>query len=89
MPLKVKADGIISAGNTGAMYATVKFIIGTLPGIDRLPFAAWFPHPTGRSIVLDVGANVDCKPRHLLEFALMGSVFAQEILNIPSPRIGF
>jgi glycerol-3-phosphate acyltransferase PlsX len=83
-----KADAIISAGNTGAMYATVKFVLGALPGIDRLPLAAWFPHPTGRSIVLDVGANVDCKPRHLLEFAYMGSIFAQEIFNIPSPRIG-
>jgi glycerol-3-phosphate acyltransferase PlsX len=83
-----KTDGIISAGNTGAMYAAVKFIIGALPGVDRLPLAAWFPHPNGRSIVLDVGANVDCKPRHLLEFALMGSIFAQEIFNIPSPRIG-
>ncbi|HSE42930.1 MAG TPA: phosphate acyltransferase PlsX, partial [Acidobacteriota bacterium] len=83
-----KADAIVSAGNTGAMYATVKFVIGALPGLDRLPLAAWFPHPTGRSIVLDVGANVDCKPRHLLEFAYMGSIFAQEIFNIPSPRIG-
>jgi glycerol-3-phosphate acyltransferase PlsX len=83
-----KADAIVSAGNTGAMYATVKFVIGALPGLDRLPLAAWFPHPTGRSIVLDVGANVDCKPRHLLEFACMGSIFAQEIFNIVNPRIG-
>lgn len=83
-----KTDAIVSAGNTGAMYALVKFTIGALPGVDRLPLAAWFPHPKGRSIVLDVGANVDCKPGHLLEFALMGSIFAKEIFNIPSPRVG-
>lgn len=83
-----KADAIVSAGNTGAMYALVKFNVGSLPGVDRLPLAAWFPHPTGRSIVLDVGANVDCKARHLLEFALMGSIFAEEIFNIASPRVG-
>jgi glycerol-3-phosphate acyltransferase PlsX len=81
-------DGIISAGNTGAMYAMVKFRIGTLPGVDRMPLAALFPHPAGRTMVLDVGANVDCKPHHLLEFAVMGSIYAEEILNIPTPRVG-
>ena len=83
-----EAGSIISAGNTGAMYAMVKVNVGSLPGIDRLPLAALFPHPNGKSIVLDVGANVECKPHHLLEFALMGSVYAQEILNIESPRVG-
>ncbi len=83
-----EADGIISAGNTGAMYATVKLAVGAIPGVDRLPLAAFVPHPKGRSIVLDVGANVDCKPDHLLEFALMGSVYAEEVLSIPSPRVG-
>jgi glycerol-3-phosphate acyltransferase PlsX len=82
------AQGVVSAGNTGAMYAMVKFEIGTLPGVDRLPLAALCPHPKGKSILLDVGANVDCKPQHLLEFALMGSVYAEEILNIPNPRVG-
>jgi phosphate acyltransferase len=85
---KGKADAIVSAGNTGAMYALVKFNIGSLPGVDRLPLAAWFPHPKGRSIVLDVGANVDCKARHLLEFALMGAIYAKEVFNIAEPRIG-
>lgn len=85
---KSEADAVLSAGNTGAMYAMVKLALGTLPGVDRLPLAALFPHPQGRSIVLDVGANVDCKPMHLLEFALMGSIYAEEILNIPSPRVG-
>lgn len=83
-----RSDAVISAGNTGAMYAMVKFTIGSLPGVDRLPLAALFPHPRGKSIVLDVGANVDCKPRHLLEFALMGSIYAEEILNIKEPKIG-
>lgn len=82
------AQGVVSAGNTGAMYAMVKFEIGTLPGVDRLPLAALCPHPKGKSILLDVGANVDSKPQHLLEFALMGSVYAEEILNIPNPRVG-
>ncbi|HET6267253.1 MAG TPA: phosphate acyltransferase PlsX [Acidobacteriota bacterium] len=83
-----QAQAIISAGNTGAFYAMVKFAVGELPGVDRLPLAALFPHPNGRSIVLDVGANVDSKARHLLEFALMGSVYAQEILGIPEPKVG-
>jgi glycerol-3-phosphate acyltransferase PlsX len=83
-----ETQGIVSAGNTGAMYAMVKIGVGTLTGVDRLPLAALFPHPNGSSIVLDVGANVDCKPHHLVEFALMGSVYAEEILNIQSPRIG-
>jgi len=83
-----EAGGFISAGNTGAIYATVKLNIGSLPGVDRLPLATLFPYPEGRSIVLDVGANVDCKPHHLVEFALMGSVYAEEILDIPSPRVG-
>jgi glycerol-3-phosphate acyltransferase PlsX len=83
-----EAEAVVSAGNTGAIYALVKVMIGTLPGIDRLPLAAHFPHPRGVSIVLDVGANVDCKPQHLVEFALMGSVYAEEILGIPNPKIG-
>jgi glycerol-3-phosphate acyltransferase PlsX len=83
-----EAGSIISAGNTGAMYATVKLNIGSLPGVDRLPLAALFPYPEGRTIVLDVGANVDCKPHHLLEFALMGSVYAQEVLSLKTPRVG-
>lgn len=83
-----EADAVVSAGNTGATYALVKFVIGALPGIDRLPLAAHFAHPNGTSIVLDVGANVDCKPQHLVEFALMGAVYAEEILGIPNPRIG-
>jgi phosphate acyltransferase len=83
-----EAAAMISAGNTGALYAMVKLNIGSLAGIDRLPLAALFPHPNGKTIVLDVGANVDCKPHHLLEFAMMGSVYAQEILNIKNPRVG-
>lgn len=83
-----RSDAVISAGNTGAMYAMVKFTIGSLPGVDRLPLAALFPHPKGKPIVLDVGANIDCKPRHLLEFALMGSIYAEEILNIKEPKVG-
>jgi len=88
LAVKGEAGGFISAGNTGAIYATVKLNIGSLPGVDRLPLATLFPYPEGKSIVLDVGANVDCKPHHLVEFALMGSVYVEEILGIPSPRVG-
>src|SRR5688572_5259277 len=83
-----EVQSIISAGNTGAMYAMVKFNLGSLPGVDRLPLAALFPHPDGKTIVLDVGANVDCKPQQLVDFALMGTVYAQEILNLDLPRVG-
>ena len=83
-----EAASVISAGNTGAIYAMVKLNIGSLSGVDRLPLAALFPHADGKSIVLDVGANVDCKAHHLVEFAVMGSVYAEEILGIPSPRVG-
>jgi glycerol-3-phosphate acyltransferase PlsX len=83
-----EAGAIISAGNTGAIYATVKFNVGALPGVHRLPLAALFPHPDGKTIVLDVGANVDCKADHLIEFAIMGSIYAEEILSIRAPRVG-
>lgn len=83
-----EAQAIVSAGNTGAFYATVKVSVGALPGVDRLPLAALFPHPKGRSIILDVGANVDCKPHHLLAFGVMGSVYAEEVLNVKQPRVG-
>lgn len=83
-----KASGFVSAGNTGAIVAIMKLVVGTLEGVERPALAILVPHLKGYSVVIDVGANVDCKPLHLKQFAIMGSIYAQEILNIPQPKIG-
>lgn len=83
-----KAEAIISAGNTGATMATALFILGPLQGIDRPAIAALLPTLTGNSIMLDVGATVDCKPIHLLQFAVMGHEYAKRIFGKSSPKIG-
>jgi len=83
-----KASGMVSAGNTGAIVAIMKLILGTLEGVERPALAILVPHLKGYSVVIDVGANVDCKPLHLKQFAIMGSIYAQEILKISKPRIG-
>ncbi len=83
-----RADGLVSAGNTGAVMACSKVSIGTLPGIDRPAVTAVVPNLGGRSVWLDVGANVDSKPVHIFQFALMGSMYARQILGIQSPRVG-
>jgi glycerol-3-phosphate acyltransferase PlsX len=83
-----RAEAMVTAGNTGAAMIAAKMVIGTLPGVDRPALAAVFPNPRGRTVVLDVGANVDSKPEHLREFAVMGHFYAQEVIHTPSPRIG-
>lgn len=83
-----RAEAIISAGNTGATMATALFILGPLQGIDRPAIAALLPTLTGNSIMLDVGATVDCKPIHLLQFAVMGHEYAKRIFGKSSPKIG-
>lgn len=81
--------GIVSAGNTGAVMATAKVIAGVLPVVDRPVLTAVFPTQKGRpSILLDVGANVDCKPLHLEQFAIMGDIYSRVIFGIRRPRIG-
>src|SRR5215472_10151555 len=71
-----RANGMISAGNTGAVMTAAKFILGTLESVDRVALAAPFPNARGGvSVLLDVGANVDSKPEHLLQFAVMGEVY--------------
>lgn len=85
---KGEAAAVISAGNTGASMATSLFILGPLRGIDRPAIATLLPTVTGTSLMLDVGANVDCKPIHLVQFAIMGHVFASRILEVSSPRVG-
>lgn len=83
-----KADGVVTAGNTGAMVAVMKLVVGTLGGVERPGLAILIPHLKGFSILIDVGANVDCKPIHLQQFAIMGSIYAEEILKISNPKIG-
>jgi glycerol-3-phosphate acyltransferase PlsX len=79
---------VVSAGNTGALLALAKIIIKTLPGIDRPAMAAIGPSARGDMVMLDLGANVVCDARNLVEFAVMGDVFARTVLGLPSPSIG-
>jgi phosphate acyltransferase len=84
-----KADGLISAGNTGAVMTTVKIVLGTLTGVDRPALAAVFPTSRGKAaVLLDVGANVDCKPMHLEQFAVMGEIYYRVIFGVERPRVG-
>src|SRR5512135_63927 len=83
-----EADAVFSAGHTGAAMSTSLFVLGRVEGVERPAIATFMPTLTGTSIVLDVGANVDCKPNHLLQFAIMGEVFAKYLLRNPNPRVG-
>ncbi len=83
-----EAFGVISAGNTGALMALSKIVIKTLPGIDRPALAALVPSAKGDVVMLDLGANVVCDSRNLVEFAVMGDVFARAVLGLPQPTIG-
>ena len=82
------ADAVVTAGNTGAATVASKTVLHTLGAADRPAIAVRILNPTGSAVLLDVGANVDCKPRHLLQFAIMGSVYARVILGVTNPRIG-
>ncbi len=81
------AQGMFSAGNTGAVMVNAKFILEPLKGIKRPALAVVFPTQKGETIVLDVGANADCRPEHLYQFAVMGSVFFKEIIGGDNPKI--
>nr|WP_232086008.1 phosphate acyltransferase PlsX [Candidatus Nitrosacidococcus tergens] len=83
-----KADACVSAGNTGALMATARFVLKTLPGIDRPAIVSTLPTVLGHCYVLDLGANVDSSAENLYQFALMGSVLASAIDNVPNPRVG-
>ena len=84
-----KAAGFFTAGNTGAAMATAKMVLGMLAGVDRPALAATLPTMNGHpSLLLDVGANVDSDPENLVQFALMGNVYARNLLRIPNPRVG-
>ena len=84
-----EAEGLISAGNTGAVMTTAKIVLGALEGVDRPALAAVFPTSEGTAaVLLDVGANVDCKPQHLEQFAVMGEIYYRVIFGIDRPRVG-
>ena len=83
-----EAAGVVSAGNTGALMALAKFVFKTLPGIDRPAIATYFPTERGASVMLDLGANVECDEHNLVQFAVMGEVFARNVLNREQPSIG-
>jgi phosphate acyltransferase len=82
-----KADAVVSAGNTGAMLAAGLLELRRIPGVMRPAIAVPIPGRRGPSVLLDCGANADARPEHLLQFAAMGSVFAEEILGIPNPEV--
>lgn len=83
-----EASGVVSAGNTGALMALAKIVVKTLPGIDRPAMAAIAPSARGDVVMLDLGANVQCDVRNLVEFAVMGDVFARTVLGLVAPSIG-
>lgn len=82
------ADATVSAGNTGALMATARFVLKTLPGIDRPAICSLMPTITGKTHMLDLGANVDTSAENLLEFAVMGSVLVSALHNITQPSVG-
>jgi phosphate acyltransferase len=83
-----EADAFVTAGNTGGALATAYYRLGTIPGVERPALTALFPVKTGYCVVLDIGANPDCKPETLLQFAIMGSIYAHTVRGIANPRIG-
>ncbi len=84
-----QADGFVSAGNTGAAMATAKMVLGMLPGVDRPALAALIPTKSNKPVLLlDVGANSDCKPLHMAQFAIMGDAYARTVLGVARPLVG-
>src|SRR5580693_508286 len=83
-----RADGVVSAGNTGALMAIAKFVLKMLPGIHRPAIASFYPTLHGESVMLDLGANIECDSENLVQFALMGDAFARSVLGIIEPTVG-
>ncbi|MBO21224.1 MAG: phosphate acyltransferase [Rhodospirillaceae bacterium] len=82
------ANAVVSAGNTGALLAMAMLVLKRLPGIDRPAIASFFPTQRGETVMLDLGANIRCDERNLVEFSIMGEVFARTVLGIEQPTIG-
>jgi glycerol-3-phosphate acyltransferase PlsX len=83
-----QADCVVSAGNTGALMAMAKVVLRTLPGIHRPAIGSFIPTLRGESVMLDLGANIECDAENLVQFAVMGAIFARIVLGIPEPTIG-
>ncbi|THB67875.1 MAG: phosphate acyltransferase PlsX [Desulfovibrio sp.] len=83
-----KAQGVVSAGNSGATVACGMFILGRIAGVERPALASIMYVQDTPTVLIDVGANVDCKPYHLFQFGLMADVLARDVLNIPTPKVG-
>lgn len=85
---QAEVQACVSAGNTGALMATARYVLKTLPGIDRPAIASYLPTRTGQVCMLDLGANTDCTAEHLLQFALMGSTLVTALEHKPNPSVG-
>lgn len=83
-----EVDAIVSAGSTGALLSGATLIIGRVGGLERPALAPFIPTDKGFSLLVDAGANADCKPEYLLDFAIMGSIYVKHVLNIDNPRVG-
>jgi glycerol-3-phosphate acyltransferase PlsX len=83
-----EAAAAVSAGNSGALMALGSLVLGRIEDVDRAAIATLLPSRAGRTVLIDAGANVDCKPQHLVQFAIMGEVYARRVLGIAEPRVG-
>jgi glycerol-3-phosphate acyltransferase PlsX len=83
-----EVECLISAGNTGALLAGGLLKVGRIKGVDRPAIASVYPNVNGMAILVDAGANTECKPRNLLEFGIMGSIYAESVLEIEKPKVG-
>jgi glycerol-3-phosphate acyltransferase PlsX len=83
-----EADALVSLGNTGGIFAAATFKVGRIAGVDRGCIATVIPRPSNEFVLLDAGANIECKPLHLAQFAVMGSVYSREVLRKKNPRVG-
>lgn len=85
---KGEAEAFVTAGNTGAAWLTALFRLGRIRGVDKPALAPAFPTAKGTCVVLDIGANPDCEPENLLQFAIMGSIYAEKVRGIKNPSVG-
>jgi glycerol-3-phosphate acyltransferase PlsX len=83
-----KADAVVSAGNTGAVMAAALFGVGRVKGIERPAICSMFPAVKGHTVLLDIGANADCRPSHLVQFAYMGKAYIEKVIGVENPRVG-
>lgn len=83
-----RATAMVTAGNTGAAWVAARTTLGMIEGVDRPALAAILPKLQGHTLLLDVGANLECRPSHLVQFAVMGSYYAEEVLAVREPRVG-